>query len=76
LGLAHDAVSDELKRLDEATDACLAQVSRTFEEISALADKRRVALSNAVKEARDKKKQVLEEQLKLIASEKAKVGVW
>ncbi|CAB3381544.1 Hypothetical predicted protein [Cloeon dipterum] len=73
LGQAHDAVSDELKRLDEATEACLSQVSRTFEEITALAEKRRLALSNAVKEARDKKKQVLEEQLKLIAAEKAKV---
>jgi len=75
LGQAHDAVSDELKRLDEATDACLTQVTQTFKEIASLAEKRSMALSNAVKEARDKKKQVLEEQLKLIASEKAKVGI-
>lgn len=68
-------MSDELKRLDEATDACLTHVSQTFKEIASLAEKRSLALSNAVKEARDKKKQVLEEQLKLIASEKAKVGI-
>jgi tripartite motif-containing protein 2/3 len=75
LGQAHDAVSDELRRLDEATDACLEQGNRTFQEIASLVEQRRSALANAVKSTRDAKRRVLEEQLALIEAEKNKVNV-
>nr|CAD7424990.1 unnamed protein product [Timema monikensis] len=73
LSQAQDTVSQELRRLDLATEHCLDQVNRTFQEVSASVERRRQEMVSAVGQARDEKRKVLEEQLTLIEGEKTKV---
>jgi tripartite motif-containing protein 2/3 len=73
LSQAQDAVTQELHRLDLATEHCLDQVNRTFQDISALLEHRRQELVAAVGAACEEKRKVLEEQLALIEGEKNKV---
>ena len=70
---AQDAVTQELHRLDLATEHCLDQVNRTFQDISALLEHRRQEMVTAVGSACEEKRKVLEEQLALIEGEKNKV---
>ncbi|XP_069683721.1 tripartite motif-containing protein 3-like isoform X1 [Periplaneta americana] len=73
LSQAQDAVTQELHRLDLATEHCLDQVNRTFQDVSALIEHRRQEMVTAVGTACEEKRKVLEEQLALIEGEKNKV---
>ncbi|XP_063236563.1 tripartite motif-containing protein 3-like [Bacillus rossius redtenbacheri] len=70
---AQDAVGQELRRLDLATEQCLELVNHTFHDLATAVEARRLALVAAVGQARDDKRRVLEEQLALIEGEKSKV---
>jgi tripartite motif-containing protein 2/3 len=74
LSQAQDAVTQELHRLDLATEHCLEQVNRTFQDITALLEHRRQEMVAAVGTACEEKRKVLEEQLALIEGEKNKVS--
>lgn len=73
LSQAHDAVTKELRRLDVTTERCLEQVNRTFQELITLVQQRCQAMVESVQQTRLEKRQILEEQLALIESEKSKV---
>jgi tripartite motif-containing protein 2/3 len=73
LSQAQDAVTQELHRLDLATEHCLDQVNRTFQDVSALLEHRRQEMVAAVGTACEEKRKVLEEQVALIEGEKNKV---
>lgn len=64
----------ELHRLDVATEACLEQVSSSIAELTATLDRRKAQLLEQVTQASQAKRQVLEEQLALVAAEKQKVS--
>lgn len=66
-------MTQELHRLDLATEHCLDQVNRTFQDVSALLELRRQEMVAAVGAACEEKRKVLEEQLALIEGEKSKV---
>lgn len=70
---AEDAVNSEIQRLEMATQQCLDGLESTFNEIMTSVERRKNELSNAIAQARDVKKKVLEEQLSLIQAEKDKV---
>ena len=74
LSQAQDAVTQELHSLDLATEHCLDQVNRTFQDVSALVERRRQEMVTAVGAACEEKRKVLEEQLALIEGEKNKVS--
>lgn len=74
LSQAQDAVTQELHRLDLATEHCLDQVNRTFQDVSALVELRRQEMVAAVGTVCEEKRKVLEEQLALIEGEKNKVS--
>lgn len=73
LSQAEDAVNSEIQRLEMATQQCLDGLESTFNEIMTSVERRKNELSNAIAQARDIKKKVLEEQLSLIQAEKDKV---
>lgn len=70
---AEDAVNSEIVRLEQTTRQCLAGLEATFHEITISVEQRRTDMSQAITQARDAKKKVLDEQLALIQSEKDKV---
>ncbi|XP_021918620.1 tripartite motif-containing protein 3-like isoform X4 [Zootermopsis nevadensis] len=73
LSQAQDAVTQELHRLNLATEHCLDQVNRTFQDVSALLEHRQQEMVAAVGTACEEKRKILEEQLALIEGEKNKV---
>ena len=73
LNNAGDVVTEEIERLDRNAESCLETVSATFQDLINLLDRRRLDAIDMVKEVRDEKKRVLEEQLSLIDDEKEKV---
>ncbi|CAH0585748.1 unnamed protein product [Chrysodeixis includens] len=73
LGSARDAVASELRRLEAAATAADEAIDRHFAELKAAIDKRHSELKSAAAAAATHKRKLLEEQLKLIDAEKAKV---
>ncbi|XP_050351228.1 tripartite motif-containing protein 2-like isoform X1 [Nymphalis io] len=73
LGSARDAVASELRRLEAAASAADEAIDRHFAELRAALDKRHSELKSAAAAAATHKRKLLEEQLKLIDAEKAKV---
>ncbi|XP_075977823.1 tripartite motif-containing protein 3-like isoform X1 [Anticarsia gemmatalis] len=73
LGSARDAVASELRRLEAAATAADEAIDRHFAELKAAIDKRHNELKSAAAAAATHKRKLLEEQLKLIDAEKAKV---
>lgn len=73
LGSARDAVASELRRLEAAATAADEAIDRHFAELKAAIDKRHHELKSAAAAAATHKRKLLEEQLKLIDAEKAKV---
>lgn len=74
LGSARDAVASELRRLEAAATAADEAIDRHFTELKAALDKRHSELKSAAAAAATHKRKLLEEQLKLIDAEKAKVS--
>lgn len=70
---AQECVSGELRRLEAATDKCLASMDAEFSDILSNLEKRRLELQSSVTGAAREKKRVLEEQMSLIEAEKNKV---
>lgn len=66
-------VSEEMSKLDTAAEKCMEAVSKAFSELSALVDQRRLDVLKMVKDVREEKKKVLQEQLQIIDAEKSKV---
>lgn len=64
-----------MARLEQTTRQCLAGLEGTFQEITLAVEQRRAEMSEAITQARDAKKKVLDEQLAVIQSEKDKVCV-
>ncbi|CAH2232804.1 jg16587 [Pararge aegeria aegeria] len=73
LGSAREAVASELRRLEAAASAADEAIDRHFTELKAALDKRHSELKSAAQAAATHKRKLLEEQLKLIDAEKAKV---
>ncbi|KOB72597.1 Tripartite motif-containing 2 protein-like protein [Operophtera brumata] len=73
LGSARDAVASELRRLEEATLAADEAIDLHFAELKLAITKRHNELKSAAAAAATHKRKLLEEQLKLIDAEKAKV---
>uniref|UniRef100_A0A1B6CX18 B-box C-terminal domain-containing protein n=1 Tax=Clastoptera arizonana TaxID=38151 RepID=A0A1B6CX18_9HEMI len=73
LSQAEDVVNSEIQRLEQATQLCLEGLDETFRVILSSVEKRRNEFNNAIVEAKNAKKKVLEEQLALIQTEKDKV---
>ncbi|OWR44986.1 tripartite motif-containing protein 2 [Danaus plexippus plexippus] len=73
LGSAREAVASELRRLEAAATAADEAIDRHFTELKAALDKRHNELKSAAAAAATHKRKLLEEQLKLIDAEKAKV---
>ncbi|GBP88495.1 Tripartite motif-containing protein 2 [Eumeta japonica] len=73
LGSAREAVAGELRRLEAATAAADEAIDRQFSELKASIEKRHSELKAAAAAAATHKRRMLEEQLKLIDNEKAKV---
>lgn len=73
LNEAHDNVRNEMRKLDQNCDHAYEDINRTFQEIINIVDRRRTELLALTKKIREDKNNVLEDQLKLIETEKAKV---
>lgn len=74
LGSARDAVASELRRLESAVTFADEIVDGYFAELKAAVDKRHNEMKSAAAAAATHKRKLLEEQLKLIDAEKAKVS--
>lgn len=74
LGSARDAVASELRRLEDATRAADEAIDTHFAAITLAITKRHNELKSAAAAAATHKRKLLEEQLKLIDAEKAKVS--
>lgn len=70
---AQEAVRNELLRLDNARERAVEQVNQTISEVNTMVETRRQELINAVSQAAQEKRKVLEEQLTIIEGEKSKV---
>ncbi|KAF0295904.1 Tripartite motif-containing protein 2 [Amphibalanus amphitrite] len=73
LDRAKTAVQAEIHELEHGVDATFEQISTSFQEVIDSLERRRAQLLSQVKETRDEKKTVLEDQLRLIDSERSKV---
>jgi len=73
LNSANDVVTSEMHRLDHNADEAFNTVNQLFEEVAAAVERRREQVLGEVKRKKDEKKKVLEEQLKIIQSEKSQV---
>lgn len=73
LSTAREAVAGELRRLETAATAAEDAVNRHFAELRAALDRRHSELRSAAAAAAAHKRKLLDEQLKLIDAEKAKV---
>lgn len=76
LGSARDAVASELRRLEDATLAADEAIDVHFAELKLAVTKRHNELKSAAAAAATHKRKLLEEQLKLIEAEKAKVSAY
>ena len=70
---AHDNVHNEMRKLDQNAEHAFEDINRTFQEIINVVDRRRLEQLSLAKKLREDKRSVLEDQLRLIASEKEKV---
>ena len=70
---AADNVAEEIRKLDEAGERCVAASVKAFQEVSAAVDRRRDDVIATVRRIRDDKKRVLREQLDIIESERRRV---
>ena len=70
---AYENVTKEMHKLDHRGDAAYDEVREIFDEVLKAVEKRREEVLLDVKRKKDDKKRVLEEQLKIIASEKVEV---
>ena len=70
---AYENVTKEIHKLDHRGDAAYDEVRDIFDEVLKAVEKRREEVLLDVKRKKDDKKKVLEEQLKIIASEKVEV---
>jgi hypothetical protein len=66
-------VTAEMHRLDHNADASFEAVNALFAEVMAAVERRREEVVAEVKRKKDEKRKVLEEQLKIIHTEKAQV---
>jgi len=73
LNNAAELVTSEMHRLDHNADQSFQVVNNLFQEVVAAVEARREEVLAEVKQKKDDKKRVLEEQLKLINSEKCQV---
>jgi len=73
LDTAYDNVTKEIHKLDHRGDAAYDEVRVIFDEVVKAVEKRREEVLLEVKRKKDDKKKVLEEQLKIIATEKVEV---
>jgi len=73
LNEAQDNVQAEMRKLDQNAEHTYEDINRTFQEIINVVDKRRQELLSLAKKIREDKHSVLEDQLRLIQSEKEKV---
>jgi len=73
LNKAAEGVTAEIHRLDHNADESFNVVNQIFEEVSSAVDRRREQVLSEVKRKKDEKKKVLEEQLKMIQTEKCQV---
>ena len=73
LDTAYENVTKEMHKLDHRGDAAYDEVRDMFDEVLKAVEKRREEVLLDVKKKKDDKKKVLEEQLKIIASEKVEV---
>ncbi len=73
LNSANDVVTAEMHRLDHNADAAFESVNGLFAEVLAAVERRREEVLAEVRRRKDEKRKVLEEQLKIIQTEKAQV---
>ncbi|XP_046405541.1 tripartite motif-containing protein 2-like [Ischnura elegans] len=73
LGLAQEAVSDELRKLNTCAERCVEHANHTFDEVIRLAEERRQEVISSIRRVQESKRGVLEEQLALVEAEKNKV---
>ena len=73
LDTAYENVTKEIHKLDHRGDAAYDEVRDLFDEVLKAVEKKREEVLLDVKRKKDDKKKVLEEQLKIIASEKVEV---
>lgn len=70
---AYENVSSEIRKLDQNADNAFGDINCFFQKIIDLVDKRRQQVLATAKKMREDKREVLENQLRLIEQEKAKV---
>lgn len=73
LNTAADVVTAEMHRLDHNADQSFNVVNQLFQEVAESVERRRDQVLSDVKRKKDEKKKVLEEQLKIIQTEKLQV---
>jgi len=73
LDTANENVTKEIHKLDHRGDAAYEEVRLMFDEVLKSVEKRREEVLLEVKRKKDEKKKVLEEQLKIIQTEKTEV---
>ncbi|BHF57283.1 hypothetical protein SprV_0100022400 [Sparganum proliferum] len=70
LNSAQEAVTAELERLTESSDACIAAAESSFSEIKALVERRQAELLHTIRRLTEEKRRALLDQLALIESER------
>jgi len=73
LDTANSTVTEEIHRLDHRGDSAYQEVRNLFDEVVEAVEKRRDEVLLEVKRKKDEKRKVLEEQLKIIQTEKGEV---
>ncbi|RWS26355.1 tripartite motif-containing protein 2-like protein [Leptotrombidium deliense] len=73
LNEAYENVLTEMRKLDQNSDHAFEDINRTFQEMINVVDRRRQELLSLAKKMREDKRRVLQEQLDIIETEKAKV---
>lgn len=73
LNSANDVVTAEMHRLDHNAEAAFESVNALFAEVMAAVERRRDDVMAEVRRKKEEKRKVLEEQLKIINTEKAQV---
>lgn len=72
---ARETVSNELEKLEKASEECIEGLNKSFQEIHDAIDKRKSELISKIEETKETKRYVLNEQLLLIDDEKEKVSI-
>uniref|UniRef100_A0A0X3NLJ2 RING-type domain-containing protein n=2 Tax=Schistocephalus solidus TaxID=70667 RepID=A0A0X3NLJ2_SCHSO len=70
LNSAQEAVTAELERLTESSDACIAAAESSFSEVKALVERRQAELLHSIRRLTEEKRRALLDQLALIESER------